>query len=148
MRTLLRAIRRSTLIVAILAVLATGAVFVPTHHASAAGSPYISIQNTGSGYAVVGQGFTPGATVYLGKYQYLNGQWQLDGSDTVTASQCYMSFWPYAHCANTPGTFTYPLPGNMGAYVCDQAGVFAYDYTLGWSNEADLYTSNSGACIG
>jgi hypothetical protein len=156
MRTLIPAIKRSTLVVAILTALATSAVFVPpAHHASAAGSPSISLQYiTGSGWAVVGQGFSPGKTVYLADYTQ---QWtcfyscyyqQVQKSyDNVTASQCFVVLYPYAHCGNNtaPGTFTYVIPGNLGSTICSGDTVYAYDYTYGWSNPVTLYNSN--ACI-
>jgi hypothetical protein len=141
----MRAIKCSTLAIAILAVLATFAVFVPpAHRASAASSPYLSIQgDSSSGYTVVGQGFTPGATVYLGAYQSVNGQWQSVSGDSVTAAQCFVALYPYVHCTNNaaPGTFTYKLPGTLNVGICSPVSIFAYDYTRGWSNELQLRPS-------
>jgi hypothetical protein len=138
MPTLIRAIKRGTLAVAVLAVLATCAVFVPpAHRAAAASSPYLSLQyNSGTGYYyLAGQGFSQGKTVFLGMYKLINGQWQLEASDSVTAQPCYMSFFPFAHCTNNPGTFTY-TGGAVPIFYCGgMVRYYAYDYnTATWSN--------------
>ena len=143
MRTLIRAIKRSTLIVAILAVLATTGVFLPpAHHASAAGSPYLSLQYSSSGTAyLAGQGFSSGGSVFLEKLAVVNGQWQVVASDTVTASQCFVALFPYVHCTNTPGVFTYTGPGALQFYSCGNNYYYAYDYrTATCSNAVDTYT--------
>jgi hypothetical protein len=154
MRTLIRAIKRSTLAIAILAVLATCAVFVPpAHHASAASAPYISFQyNSSTGTDnLVGQGFSPGQTVYLARFSYqyqcypslgCHLTWVQQSYDYTTAAQCFVAYVPYVHCTNNvaPGTFTYTLPGNLGLQPCSGDMLRAYDYTYGWSNP--VYTSN------
>jgi hypothetical protein len=141
---IVRAIKRSSVALAILALLATFAIFVPpAHQAFAAGSPTISFGYSGTSATLVGQNFTPGSTVYLGTYKYVNGQWQLRSSAYVTAGPAFcMTLIRLGGCAPA-GTFTYTLPGNLNAYTCDNAGYgysfFAYDYTTGWSNSLSVY---------
>jgi hypothetical protein len=141
--SIVRAIKRSSVALAILAVLATFAVFLPpAHQAFAAGGPSIAFNDATSPATLVGQNFTPGSTVYLGTYQWVNGQWQLRSSDYVTASRCYILQRLSGTCSSV-GTFTYTLPGNLNAYTCDNDGygysIYAYDYTTGWSNSLHVY---------
>jgi hypothetical protein len=141
---IVRAIKRSSVALAILAVLATFAVFVPpAHQAFAAGSPTIAFNYSTSPVTLAGQNFTPGSTVYLGTYQWVNGQWQLRSSDYVTAMPALCIWRLVSGNCHPAGSFTYTLPGNLNAYTCDNNGygysIFAYDYTTGWSNSLPVY---------
>jgi len=147
---MVRTIKRGALALAILVVLATSAAFVsPAHHASAASmhlfTPTIALRYTDTGNPMlVGSHFSPGETVYLGKYAWAGQNWLYLSSDSVVACGVYVTI--DAPCS--PGSFTYALPGNLNVYAAPNGGspcsgngtysIYAYDYTAGWSNSIDL----------